>query len=152
MNNIKRLLTKYKNYTPNPYKTIDEIIEYLKSKFDTRELALSEFTEIEMALFIKEVDSVLYKEKSRQGYDIAAIEVLKSEKSKSYYNNPFIFMGHAESRIYVLFEKNTDYIKCNSSELITEIIIWRGVREEDYKNKTIAYINYLATVERDSEN
>ena len=86
---------------------------------------------------------------AKEDLEFLTYKVYNEEQSKHYYDilfNPITFDDGSEG-IYVAFEKHINYISSNSSKLLLELMIERGISKEDYDNNTLELIDYLSRIQ-----
>ena len=86
---------------------------------------------------------------AKEDLEFLTYKVYNEEQSKHYYDilfNPITFDDGSEG-IYVAFEKHINYISSNSSKLLLELMIERGISKEYYDNNTLELIDYLSRIQ-----
>ncbi len=136
------LLKKYKNHIKPGETGAEKLIELLKEKFDlveTNKATISKFFWQFMVL-----DCLPDVEESECDFYICQIK--KNKKSKFLYKSLYKMqdIGKKE-KIFIVFEKNNNFITSNSPIMNDKLFLDGGVSKYDYDNNTINLISYLVT-------
>lgn len=134
---------------------INHLMEVLFRRFDIRKLKAAELPHRYLEFERKNVVNSVVNEKLQLQEDALDIEVFKIMRSavseeyfsfeKSHYTN--YEDEFRESILLVCVEKKTGYFSTNSSKLFLEFILDIGVSDEDRRNRTFWYQQYLSARE-----
>lgn len=168
MDRWEKLFNKYKSSMHIGKKTIYELIDYLKEKGTITEMHESEI--------IPEIlGSIIYNIKCSEKYKSAhptkdepdfiahiknpepfiqsgefnflAYKFLRCDNNKEFYKKSEFSYDHIYNIIFVIFEMQTESIISNCEKLQLELLIYRGISEDDYKNRTISFYEYINRLE-----
>lgn len=156
-NNITVLKDKYRDRIHVCKKNINELVDFIKKKFnviENVELEKSYLKEVELT----KINALNSWKNLKQQYkyddlDVIVFEIIKDDKSESYYKSHASDLVISKSnviipnRIVVIFETKTEYIYCNNDLLNKEIMLYRGIDEDDIMNDTPQLITYLRLLE-----
>ena len=144
---------KYKEYLKKEYKnkvmplkkSTDDMVEFLKNKFDMKEVN----PEIAEPIFFNHVKTSAFhspiNEKLKlniEDFDFIAYEIIENAKSDAYYKEFFDY-NVKNSRIIVLVEKKIQYICSTFNRLQLELLIEAGIDSYHYENETPEFFGYL---------
>lgn len=152
MKEYEKIEYKYQNRIITPEKDIVEIMQYLKNKVDYRIVDLTKY-EHRLNRIKHNIYYSYYNDSKSINKDdliIEGWEIIKNKKSINYYSNHDV-RSHDDT-IYVVFEYKTGYISSNSNDVLSELIVKRGINSEDIAQKSIVYKNYLFFLEYAIEN
>lgn len=166
MDRWEKLFNKYKSSMHIGKKTIYELIDYLKEKGTITEMHESEIIPETLGVMICNIKcSEKYKSAHptedepdfiahiknpepfiQSGeFDFLAYKFLRD--NKEFYKNYDITPNDIYDIVYVIFETQTESIISNCDKLLLELLIYRGISEDDYKNRTISFYEHLNCLE-----
>lgn len=169
MDNLNKLIQKYGSYIQTGEKSIDEMICFLKEKGDVLKSDLSDIPKIDLGCFVYNLinSNINFNSKLKcnnfsiedfiknplyyiqlYGMKFAFYQFLHCN-NQSFYDKYKTNCG--ESTIYIVFEENTRLFHCNCSKLYIELGIFKGISENDVKNRTTALYQYLSYLEASSK-
>lgn len=142
------LKEKYSQYL-KPQKSLAEVEDYLKQRFDMKNVSLEE--EDPIFLHIAKLNCLhsLKNQKLNLNIDeftFVAYEILQNKKSEDDYKLSRECLGK-DTKIFVLIEKNTEEITSNWEKLKIELIIERGICQYHCEKETPEYFGHLVTIE-----
>lgn len=147
MNNREKLLNKYKNiFIPNEKNPI-EIISDLKKRLDLVDMDISTLGDFYLKQVIYNITNAPHFNDT-DVFNFTAYEIVKNEKSFSYWNHRYIPIDIGDDRIFVLIEENTKYCNSNSIKLFFELTIDRGVNKSSENKDSLELINYLSILDK----
>lgn len=68
-----------------------------------------------------------------------------SPENNSFYEN-YESRECADDIVYVIFENNSNSFDCNSNRLLLELLVFKGINEDDVNNLTNSYYTYLTYI------
>ena len=145
MNHIEHLMKKYKDEIVIGTRNIDELLGFLRKKFNILEMPLSKLPSsyLEHCKFnIFNMESTKNRVVSGQKLRFLAYEIVMENQSYISYAP----LSKTE-KIFVVFETKTESIFSNSSRLFLELFLFRGICQLDYEQKTIMLFDYLTKLD-----
>ncbi|MBV1817050.1 hypothetical protein L0P54_04230 [Anaerosalibacter bizertensis] len=152
MNNIKRgklndhllkLKKRYFDVLRDNKKSPNELCNYIKSKFDVKDISKDDNFLLGEKQRIKSncLFSYKNKEKSLKKEDMIlnSYIILRNFKSEKYYS----YMEKIDWPIYVVVEMNTGYVESNCEILNDELYLYLGISQFDISNNTPDLALYL---------
>ena len=162
---IADLINKYKDRINVGRRTVDDIVGFLKEKGTVEKITQSEITPSVLGNMIFNIkcsakykaahpdedepdplDHVKHPEKyiysDKFNFDIYAL----LQHDKEIYEIDETDVGRDDDLIYIIFETTTETVYCNCSKLYLEIIVYRGISEQDYIDKTDELLAYLTRI------
>lgn len=133
----------YKHLIPIGEKSFEEIVSFLKSKVDVRELSVKTFPPEVLNIATYNAENCILNNEHRlsaQEMCFSLFQVIKSKKSLDYYPDNEVF-------VYVIIEKHIKYIMSNSDKLFLELELFKGVTEKEYETEGLQFrslLSYLA--------
>lgn len=149
MDNIQRLILQYKDKIKNiGQKSIFDIYNaWIKKEF-AEPASTAETENAKRIAYIELLNSDRFKNSNKQKENLLfKCFVLKNEGAgKDYYQLPCSRRAESD-KIYAIMEEKTGYVSGNCTKLVLELMLERGIKESDYKENTIALIEYLSRIE-----
>lgn len=159
--NIIFLKDKYKDKIHSCKKDINDLVDFIKTKFNIVEnIQLDKIYQKDVEL--TKINSLhswnnLKNKYKFEDLDVIGFEIVKDDKSEIYYKSHLsdLIIHNSNviipSRIIVLLESKTEYIYCNNELLNKELMLYQGIDENDILNDTPQLITYLRLLD-ESEN
>lgn len=123
------LIKKYKPHITPKINSQEEIIALLEQEFDLVRACVDDIEPIFWKI------GVLFnlEEYNTDSYEFEILKIKRNEKSESFYQ---YFLKWDEisddENIFVIFEKNTDFMTTKCNKLIAKMILLKGVSQYDY--------------------
>lgn len=121
----------------------DEIIKILKDNYDLLQIEIKDISEI----FFKMMLENYFSDVDINTLDFVVYKIKRNRKSKKLYK--YLIkrqLLHRQDFIFIIFENTTNLFDTNCSVMLDKLIILKGASEEDYKNNSIKYQHYIATL------
>jgi len=169
-NALEKLYNTYRKRICVGEKSLVEIFTFLNEKGEIVELKRKDISHTYFASFLYNVihfdavpiDSYDVKKKDiekkfemclknpkeiieENGYDIGIFKFPKGKNNMNFYRQYVPY--EREREIYFIFEKKTKYYYCNCIKLFSEIGVFKGVSNDDVKNRTINLLQHLSCIE-----
>jgi len=132
-------------------KSIEQVIEYLHSKFNIAPTTLLNIgNQRSIHRFKLNCINSLKNQMSNYSYDdleVLLYTVCKDEKSAFHYEHQDFF----DSQIWVNIEKKLEFVQSNCQKLQKELYLYKGISEYDILNKTSDLMHCLMIQASDSE-
>ncbi|WP_324823188.1 hypothetical protein [Sinanaerobacter sp. ZZT-01] len=146
-----KLYAKYKEQVLPGEKSLDQIIDFLKNKVDIEQINFNILPENIRSGSIYNVIHSLRNERIKEkteNLDFLVYKMIKNDRSSIYYSS-YIHTSPNQDYdiIYLIIEKSTMCLQSNCNRLITELLIYQGVSEYDYTNKTLMLYSYFSILE-----
>ena len=159
VDNRERLLKEYGDRVKANKKTTAEIVEFLHQKGCVEKISESEVPKfiLKNAIYsltnsfdIREEDFIKYLKCPKnfiKDYNFIIYKFVMNDYNNMFYTEYKSMYKTCENGIYVIIEVNTNTVYCNCSKLQLELFIYKGIDEEDIKNKTDNFYLYLFYLE-----
>lgn len=138
------LKEKYKDKIYPCKKNINEIIEYVKSKYNVRDRDADspEYVNNVKCVKLNCINNPMLNVQQLKMNDLNIIiyEIQRNKKSNDIYNN-------TQEVVSVIFETRLGYISCNCPPLQSELCIMKGISKQDIDNDGFELLNYLVTLD-----
>lgn len=132
------------NYIKKPRKSIEELLENLKNKVDVEEISTKDCENIFKIAQLNAQEFIKNNSKNINLIpNIKAYKIIRNLKSKKYYNRNCY--GELDE-LFVFFDYTSEYIESNSSLLLFELLIERGINDNDLIQKNEEYYNYIENI------
>lgn len=140
------LLHTYRGVLVVGRKNTDELFDWLRGMVTVEPIAPHEIGRAGLSCAVE--NAVRSPEGERlklaaQNARFAAVRVVRDACSRAYYDVFDRTNTRAYPDIYVLIERATGHIDCNSNELFMELELARGVAQRDLDERTQALRSYL---------
>lgn len=153
MRNILKIIRKKKildNYDSTAIsankKNIEELIWYIEEKFKAEKISIDGLDSPSKKIFTTAKKNLyshlqsIQKDITEINYDYLFYQIKRTDVSDEYFRK----WENDVKYIYLVIEKNTEYIFTQSSELRYELLLYRGVSDYDINNNTIEFQSYLS--------
>lgn len=153
MNELEKLLVKYKNRLNPNARNVEALIHHIKKKFDVEEIMLSDLPKPIGQQIVYNAIHCAYNQNlqlAEKDFEWSIYSVDKNQKSKKYTvhgSYAALTPMPQEDIFYIAFEKRIEYFSTNSNRLFLELSISHGVTEWDCQMKTDRFYAYLGYLE-----
>lgn len=145
------LLQKYTDKLIASKKNTEEILSYIKTKFNIKKIS-ADCGKYSSDIHITKINCLNSSKNGNLSYEklnVVAYEIIEDERSILYYNE-FKKSGLINESIYVILELETGYLNCNSNSLEKELFLYQGISDYDIKNKTPELFLYLRLLDENN--
>lgn len=157
MNNKERLIANYGDKL-KPKKSFREFCDYIEQtlgakliNFDLVKDPMRKFLYYNIKMYNKTRGTYFDKDE----LDIILYVIPKEGKGSRYYKEKYVgasITGYNDY-IYIILVKQLEYyMESNCGVLFVDLAIERGISDEDEKNQSLAYLEYLCRVETKENN
>lgn len=146
-----RLIKQYGEYIIPRKKSEEVLLNEFIEKLPLKEIKITDIGETSYKMLIYNIGC--YIKERNIDFDISDVEfsvfkLLNEGIGKEYYSGVFIpTQIDNEKSIYIIWEKNFNYISCNCTKLSLELNIAKSISEEDIQNKSIRLFEFLSSIE-----
>ncbi len=154
MDNKEKLIKMYAGKEKKK-KSIEELCNSIENEFSGEPFDFNLISPISRKIMIENIKICIQCHMLNVDVDVDSLEFIaysipKTGKGAQYYNYNFVSANIEKHKdeIYVILVKGLDYyLSCNCPKLFLDIAIERGISEEDKRNKTDFYFEYLSRIE-----
>lgn len=123
----------------SPQKSIDDLVGWLRRKTTVTKIDFSCFSKSLITMISNNAVNAITNQKTKANKEDLEFVCFKVEDSKY----KLILDVTHEEFIYVIIERKTGYILSNCNELYFELVLTRGVTQEDIDSHTMYMQYYL---------
>ena len=117
--------------------TTAELIDYLSSKFDMKEITTNLNNKIISHLKEKVTESLYnINHLKEEDLNIKVFEITNNTKSEIYYQE-------LDCELVVIFEEKTQYVDASHYKLRNELMIKRGLSQDEIEKSDLLLMSYL---------
>ena len=143
------LLKRYKHLIKIGSKPVPELIDYLKNKLTVQEISSKEFPNYYCDAIKSNAYYCLLNDELQIQPDemvFRFFKVIMDKRAKQYLaEEPHNILW---GMCYIVFEERTGYIDSSSNKLFLDIMLERGVPQEDYDNEGLQFRCLLTYFDR----
>ncbi|MDD7353016.1 MAG: hypothetical protein PUG84_06095 [Peptoniphilaceae bacterium] len=129
-------------------KSSDEILNWIEDRYDAYKINFSEYIRDNRVSFkfilMNWINDCEIEKFCDEILELVIYKIPKNKKTEIY------FLGNEDSNkldyYYLLFEKKTQFFSVDQHIIFEEISLYRGITEEDKKEDSLKYLDYLANI------
>lgn len=152
--NYNNQIRMFKKMIPIGVKKTSELINFLKTSIDVKEIALNDIPGYAKHSIVYNATHSILNEELQLNPDemiFFAFLIIKNQRSDKYFQDKYQF----ENSIYVVFEERTGYIWSNNNRLFVELELERGISQQEFDTEGILFrslLSHLAILYCDDNN
>lgn len=134
----------FKHLIPIGERSSEEIIDYLKNKFDTIEINFSELPSYKKEMYRTNAKYCVKNSKLNveiKDMSFRVFKIIENEKSIDYIDPRESEWGNF---LFFILEEKTKYMSTNSGRLLTEMTYISGISKESYLKEDLVFKDLLS--------